>query len=161
VKVEIDEDEDLTTVSNMDGWLILSQMREFRVALIDENEELFNIAVPLLLELGTCSEILRRPGRNLEEFHTHAIDGGEISCFKNGIAEPVTWAISELLIHDIPGVDRDAWVQEAAGSGSAPLVNRLGQALTHISKLQHMNAWAEEMLETYYRPALADQPQFH
>ena len=160
VKVEIDE-EDLTTVSNMDGWLILSQAREFRLAVVDESEKLLNVAFPLLLELGTCSAILRRPGQNLEEFHTHAIDGGEISCFKNGIAEPVTWAISELLAHEIPGVDRDAWVQEAAGSGSAPLINRLGQALTHISKLQHVNAWAKEMLDTYYRPALADQPQFH
>jgi hypothetical protein len=161
VKVEIDEDEDLNTISNMDGWLILSQMREFRLALVDENEELFNVAMPLLLELGTCSEVLRRPGRNLEEFHVHQIDGGEISCFKNGIAEPVTWAISELLVHDIPGVNRDAWVQEAAGSGSAPLVNRLGQALSHISELRHMNAWAQDMLERYYRPALAHLPQFH
>lgn len=161
VQVEIDEDEDLSMISSMDGWLILSQMREFRLALVDENEQLFNVAVPLLLELGTCSEILRRPGRNLEEFHAHQIDGGEISCFKNGIAEPVTWAISELLVHDIPGVNRDAWVQEAASSGSAPLVNRLGQALSHISELQDMNAWAKEMLEKYYKPALAKLPQFH
>jgi hypothetical protein len=161
LKFEIGENEILTAVSSMDGWLILSQMREFRLAFVDENEELLNFAVPLLLELGTCSEILRRSGKNLEEFHSHSIDGGEISCFKNGIAEPVTWAISELLVHEIPGVNRQAWVQQAAGSGSAPLVNRLGQALTHISKLQHMSEWAQDMLETYYTPALADLPQFH
>ena len=161
MKVEIDEDEELTAVSSMSGWLILSQMREFRLALVDETESLQNIAVPLLLELGTCSEVLRRPGRNLEGFHTHEIEGGEISCFKNGIAEPVTWAISELLVNDIPGVDRDAWVREAAKSGSAPLVNRLGQALTHISKLEQIGVWAKEMLEMHYKPALAEHPQFH
>lgn len=161
VKVEVDEDEDLTTVSAMDGWLILSQMREFRLAFADENEALTNVAVSLLLELGTCAEVLRRPSRNFEGFHTHQIEGGEMSCFKNGIAEPVTWAIAELLTHDIPGVDRDAWVQEAAKSGSAALVNRLGQALTHISRLQDLNSWAQEMLDTYYKPALAQQRQFH
>ena len=158
---EIDEEEELTAVSSMSGWLILSQMREFRLALVDETETLQNIAAPLLLELGTCSEVLRRPGRNLEGFHTHEIKGGEISCFKNGIAEPVTWAISELLVNDVPGVDRDAWVQEAAKSGSVPLVNRLGQALTHISKLEQIGVWAKEMLEMHYKPALVEHPQFH
>lgn len=157
VKVEIEEDEELTTLSNMDGWLILSQMREFRLVLEDENDELLNIAAPLLLELGTCPEILRRPSQNLEEIHTHPIEGGQISCFTDGIAEPVTWAISELLIRDIPGVNRDAWVEKAAGTCSVPLVNRLEQALSHISKIQHMNDWAQEMLERHYRPALSRQ----
>lgn len=158
VKIEIDDDNELTKISSMDGWLILSQMTQCLV-LIDEDGEVFNASAPLLLELGTCPEILRRPGRNLEGFHTHEIEGCTISCFQNGIAEPVTWAITGLLVNDIPGVDRNAWVKEAANRGSAPLTNRLGQALTHISKLQGMEAWAKEMLENYYKPALAGQLQ--
>ena len=96
-----------------------------------------------------------------EGFHTHAIDGGEISCFRNGIAEPVTWAITELLVQDIPGVDREAWVREAAATGSLPLINRMGQALSHISKVAGRSEWAEQMLEQVFRPALRDHPQFH
>lgn len=155
------EDDGFTTVANMDGWLILSQLREFRVVFQDEGGSLLNLAGPLLLELGSCTEVLRRPGSDLEGFHTHAIEGGSISCFQNGIAEPITWSIAELLSNDIPGVDRDAWVREAATSGSAALVNRLGQALTHLSELEEIGSWAKEMLANEFQPALAALPQFH
>lgn len=155
------EDDDLTTVANMDGWLILSQLREYRVAFQEEDGSLFNLAAPLLLELGGCTEVLRRPGSDLEGFHTHEIEGGSISCLQNGIAEPITWSIAELLSKDIPGVDRDAWVREAAASGSPALVNRLGQALSHLSKLEGIGNWAKDMLANEFRPALAALPQFH
>lgn len=158
--VPVDEDE-LTAIASMDGWLILSQMREFRVAFEYEDSGLVNLAAPLLMEIATCKEVLRRPGQDLEGFHTHEIEGGVLSCSKNGIAEPVTWAIAELLSNDVPGVDREAWVREAAESGSFALVNRLGQALTHISKIQGFEQWAGEMLEKHLRPAVAAHPMFH
>lgn len=160
VQVEVD-DEDLTTMTSMDGWLILSQMREFRLAFVDNDEGISNVAATLLLELGTCPMVLRRPSRDLEGFHTHEIDGAEMSCFRNGIAEPAVWAMSELLLHDIPGVDRDAWVQAAAASDCPPLVHRLGLALTHIAKLQGKSEWAADMMDRFYRPAWSALPSFH
>lgn len=92
----------------------------------------------------------------------HDFPGGEISCFQNGIAEPVTWAITELLLFkNIPGVNRDDWVQRAASSGSVPLINRLGQALTHISHLQGSKEWALRMLSENYEPAQAALHPLH
>jgi hypothetical protein len=155
------DDEDLTTMTSMDGWLILSQMREFRLAFVDSEEALSNVAATLLLELGTCPMVMRRPSRDLEGFHTHEIEGAEMSCFRNGIAEPVVWAISELLLHELPGVDRDAWVQAAAASDCPPLIHRLGLALTHIARLEGKSEWANDMLERFYRPAWSALPAFH
>ncbi|CAB1369105.1 type I restriction enzyme HsdR N-terminal domain-containing protein [Denitratisoma oestradiolicum] len=158
--VDLDE-EDLVAVANIDGWLILSQLRPFNLAFCNQDGDLLNVAAWLLLEIGSCPVVLRRPGKELEQFHTHAIDHGEMSCLKNGIAEPVTWSITELLVQDIPGVDREAWVREAAATGSLPLINRLGQALSHISNVAGRSEWAEQMLEQVYRPALQGHPQFH
>ena len=157
----IEVGEEPTAVSDMDGWLILSQLQEFRVALQDEDGHLFNLAAPLLLTLGTCREVLRRPGRELEGFHTHEIDDGVLSCPNNGIAEPITWAIARLLTHKVPGIDREAWVREASQSGSHALINRLGQALKHASNLQNSKLWAEKMLEEYWKPAFKALPEFH
>lgn len=84
-----------------------------------------------------------------------------MSCFRNGIAEPVVWAMSELLLHDIQGVDRDAWVQAAAASDCPPLIHRLGLALTHIARLQGKSEWATDMMERFYRPAWSALPSFH
>ncbi len=148
-------------VDGLDGWLILSQLRPWNVLIRDQDGDLWSVAAWLLMEIGTCPVMLRKPSKELEDFHTHDIDGGEMSCMRNGIAEPVTWAIAELLGHDIPGVDRDAWVREAAASNSLPLINRLGQALSHLANVGGTNVWAEVMLQQEVRPAMQNHPQFH
>ena len=148
-------------VEGLDGWLILSQLRPWNVLIRDQDGELWSIAAWLLMEIGTCPVVLRRPSKELEDFHTHDIDGGEMSCMRNGIAEPVTWAIAELLGQDVPGVDRDAWVHEAAASDSLPLINRLGQALSHLANVGGTSEWAEAMLQQEVRPAMRKHPQFH
>lgn len=148
-------------VEGLDGWLILSQLRPWNVLIRDQDGELWSIAAWLLMEIGTCPVMLRRPSKELEDFHTHDIDGGEMSCMRNGIAEPVTWAIAELLGQDVPGVDRDAWVHEAAASDSLPLINRLGQALSHLANVGGTSEWAEAMLQQEVRPAMRKHPQFH
>jgi Type I restriction enzyme R protein N terminus (HSDR_N) len=148
-------------VEGLDGWLILSQLRPWNVLIRDQDGELWSIAAWLLMEIGTCPVMLRRPSKELEDFHTHDIDGGEMSCMRNGIAEPVTWAIAELLGQDVPGVDRDAWVHEAAASDSLPLINRLGQALSHLANVDGTSEWAEAMLQQKVRPAMRKHPQFH
>ena len=156
-----DEEDEPSAIADMDGWLILSQMREFRIAFEHEDGELVNLAVPLLMEVGKCKEVLRRPGQDLEGFHTHEIDGGVLSCARNGIVEPVTWAIAELLSNDVRGVEREEWVRAAADSGSFALVNRMSQALTHLSATQGSGQWAGDMLEKYVRPTVAAHPMFH
>lgn len=162
IRIEVDED-DLMAVANIEPWLILSQLREFRLAFFDRNEDLtYNLASMMLLELGSSPIVLRKPGKDLEGYHLHEFPGGEISCLKNGIAEPVTWAITELLgAEHISGVDRDDWVQQAAASGSLPLINRLGQSLTHLSHLQSTREWATRMIDEVYEPARAALPFFH
>ncbi|WP_431286272.1 type I restriction enzyme HsdR N-terminal domain-containing protein [Roseateles chitinivorans] len=92
---------------------------------------------------------------------THDIENGEISCLRNGIAEPITWAIAEFLSHNVPGADRDVWVDDAIASNSLPLMNRLAQALTHLSQTTETSDWAEKTLNEKLRPALAGHPQFH
>lgn len=149
------------TVGGLDGWLILSQLRPWNVRIGCQEEGYRSVAAWLLMEIGVCPVVLRKPSKEFEGFHTHDIDNGEMSCMRNGIAEPVTWAIAELLMHDIPGVDRDAWVHEAATSNSVPLINRLGQALSHLAIVSGTSEWAEKMLVQVLRPAMHGHPQFH
>ena len=80
---------------------------------------------------------------------------------RDGIAEPVTWAIAEFLGHELPGIDRDAWVNDAVASNSLPLINRLWQALSHLANVSATKEWAERMLQQELRPAMQGYPQSH
>jgi hypothetical protein len=85
-----------------------------------------------------------------------------MSCERNGIAEPITWSITQLLSHALGNeVDRDAWLAEAVARGSLPLLERVIVSLQHLSKLEDIGKWAKVALNTVCLPARSKYPYFH
>jgi hypothetical protein len=141
--------EELIAIANLDPWLMLSQTGLFELAFTDGDGELMNVAGWLLMQLGTCPVVLRRPSKHLEGYHVHEIGDSEIPCFGMGIVEPVTWEIVELLSNNVTGIDRDGWVQEAVHSGSLPLLGRVTNALRHLKQVEGLSAWADRLLDDH------------
>ncbi|WP_204273114.1 hypothetical protein, partial [Stenotrophomonas maltophilia] len=116
------------------------------------HSNLMNAAAEILLEVGTCPVMLRRPGEQAEEFHFHNVGSTEVPCSDMGIVEPVTWAIAELLSGRPFRDGRDAWVKRAAESDSVPLLARVTQALQHLRQVAGHSEWAETMLRDHCQP---------
>ncbi len=151
-KVKLD-DHEMPTIADQHAWLILSQTRLFNVLVGSKgHSNLRNAAAEILLEVGTCPVMLRRPGEQAEEFHFHNVGSTEVPCSDMGIVEPVTWAIAELLSGRPFRDGRDAWVKRAAESDSVPLLARVTQALQHLRQVAGHSEWAETMLRDHCQP---------
>jgi hypothetical protein len=157
-----DGDDEMVRFASFDPWMILSQLRAYGLLLESEEGHQVNLASTLVFSLASCPVILRKPGKAIDELHSHTFDDVEVSCYSNGMIEPVTWSIAELFSNTtIMGVDRDEWVSQAVASDSYPLINRMAQALNHVSQLEGHSEWAQRMLDDHCLPALRAQPFFH
>lgn len=150
-KIALDS-QDIPTLTDNDAWLILSQTRFFNVVGSAGISHSVDADASVLLKVGTCPALLRRPREQAEEFHYLNIGTSELPCPGMGMVEPVTWAIAELLSSNAFRDGRDAWVKQAAGAGSVPLLARVTQALQHLRRIEGHVEWADTMLKDHCQP---------
>ena len=118
----------------------------------------------LLIEVGTCPFVLRRPvaDQQMNAVLTHEISGyGSIVCHKGGIVEPITLSMLKFL-------DREReraieWIREAVARSSLPLLARIDIALRHIANGGETRraGWARDVLAGVVEPAFHQYPPLH
>jgi hypothetical protein len=151
-------------VVDMSSWLILSHLalRPFEMGTPDGNGR-ERVDPFLLLEIGTCPQVLRGPQNDPAQnaVLVHDVPGhGSIVCHKFGVVEPVTLAITRLLGSN--WVDAGDWINLAIGIGSLPLTMRVYTALQHVASISSTKErWANKMLEKVVEPALRRFPPLH
>lgn len=151
-------------IADMSAWLILSHLASmpFEMESTDGNGR-ERVDPLLLLEIGTCPQVLRGPQNEPEKNATlvHDVPGhGSVVCHKFGIVEPVTLAITKLLASN--WVEAGDWITAAAGLGSFPLMMRIYIALQQIAVFNFAKAaWATRMLTKVVEPALESFPSLH
>lgn len=148
------------------GWLILSHLAGVPCVFDKEGSNIGHERVDpfILLEIGTCPMILRRPmlDQDIGDVITHEIDGhGSMACHKSGIVESVTLSIFTFLCSE--GRASAEWIQTALAKGSFPMLMRLEIALREISNLEdaELSAFAQEVLTRWVQPAFSKFPLIH
>ena len=147
---------------DIEAWLILSHVagQPFMVQSKDGAQGRLDPA--LLMEVGTCPIVLRRPPADPEMSGVlvHDLkDHGSIVCHNSGIVEPITFSILKFL--SMTDMDISEWLEEALARNSLPLTARLGIAFRHLAEGGDKADWAKEMLEQYIKPALGRFPALH
>jgi hypothetical protein len=159
--IEFPADEGMQTYSNLSSWLILSHLAGVRLAALEPGsaDVILGIADPAILALVGSSPIpLCRPAEDLERsgMPTHrGPEGSVLVCSENGIIEPVTLSLFRFLERERKGADD--WLDEACREGSAPLLNRISQALSVLSGMNLQGepaVWAREWNEGRVEPSL-------
>ena len=160
--VELDPGEGSVTYADLDAWLILSHLASQPIRALNlEHGEIVGLMEPAILGLvGTSPIPLRRVPDNLEQsgLHTHdGPNGASLTCRDDGIVEPVTFSI--LLFLEGQQENADDWLQEACDEKSAPLLNRISQALYQLAGMnpdQPKAKWARTWLSQFIDPALKE-----
>ena len=157
--IELPADE-AVTYADLDAWLILSHFASVRIcALATDEERIVGVFDPAILALiGTCPIPLRRVPEDPERsgHHTHDGPGGaRLTCRQDGIIEPVTFSLLRFLGREQDNADE--WLEEACDEGSAPLLNRLSQALDMLARMNPDTSrakWAKAQLDNLVNPGL-------
>lgn len=147
---------------NTESWMILAHVAgQPIVAESSDGTVRGRLDPALLIEIGTCSFVLRRPvaDHEMNAVLTHRIDGhGSIVCHKAGIVEPITLSMLEFL-------DREheravEWIDEAVARESLPLLARIDIALRHIANRGETPRarWARHVLPGVVEPAIRRYP---
>jgi hypothetical protein len=79
---------------------ILSHVAAYPLTLVDEQGRLERVDPAILLEVGACPIVLRRPGNDVEMngLLLHDLpDHSSIVCHESGIVEPITLSILRFL----------------------------------------------------------------
>lgn len=158
--IELPAGEAAVTYADLDAWLILSHLASVRIgALATDEDRIVGLMDPAILALvGTSPILLRRVPEDPERsgHHTHDGPGGaQLACREDGIIEPVTFSLLRFLEREQDNADE--WLKEACDDGSAPLLNRLSQALFMLTVLNPKASraeWAKVRLDTLVNPAL-------
>lgn len=158
--IELPAGEAAVTYAELDAWLILSHLASVRIgALATDEDRIVGLMDPAILALiGTSPILLRRVPEDLERsgHHTHDGPGGaQLACREDGIIEPVTFSLLRFLERQQDNADD--WLNEACDDGSAPLLNRLSQALSMLAALNPQASrvkWAKARLDNLVNPAL-------
>ncbi|QSB45666.1 hypothetical protein IDJ81_06050 [Tsuneonella flava] len=158
--IELPAGEAAVTYADLDAWLILSHLASVRIgALATDEDRIVGLMDPAILALvGTSPILLRRVPEDPERsgHHTHdGPDGAQLACREDGIIEPVTFSLLRFLEREQDNADE--WLEEACDDGSAPLLNRISQALFMLTVLNPKASraeWAKVRLDTLVNPAL-------
>ncbi|WP_157220444.1 hypothetical protein [Flavisphingomonas formosensis] len=158
--IELPAGEAAVTYADLDAWLILSHLASVRIgALSTDEDRIVGLMDPAILALvGTSPILLRRVPEDPERsgHHTHDGPGGsQLACREDGIIEPVTFSLLRFLEREQDNADE--WLEEACDERSAPLLNRLSQALAMLARLNPEGGtakWAKARLDTLVNPAL-------
>lgn len=141
-----------STRADLAGWMILAQLA--RVPAAAQRGE--RVDLGLMLEIGTCPFPLIRFHGGMSKAHlVHEIPGhGEVLCNENGIAEPLTAHILNVLATDWK--DMDGWVDEAVARNNLYLLSRVHAALLMVRGLgnEERSNWASVTIRTKVGPAL-------
>ncbi len=158
--IELPVGEAAVSYADLDAWLILSNLASVRIgAMATDEDRIVGLVDPAILALvGTSPILLRRVPEDPDRsgHHTHEGPGGvQLACREDGIIEPVTFSLLRFLEREQGNADE--WLKEACREGSAPLLNRLSQALSMLTVLNPKASWAEWakfQLDTLVNPAL-------
>lgn len=141
---------------DIESWLVLSHLAGLRTAFKSSDGELIRIDPTLLLEVGACPIVLRRPSslEDMNQLLTHDLDeGGFMVCHKMGIVEPITLSILNFI--GAPQMNTiDEWFEDAVSRGSLPLLMRIDIALRELERNRLRSSWATQMRGKYIKPAL-------
>lgn len=156
-------DEEHTSYSDFHHWLILSHLAG-RPFVVDTGAAQARVDPTLLLEVGSCAIVLRRPGGDPDVVSvlTHEIPGhGSIVCHEAGIVEPITWSMFCYLSSE--GSNAAQWIEEVVKRQSLPLLARADIALRYLAATEDQDAapWALQTLEEVIWPALKALPELH
>lgn len=159
--IELPVDECGVTYADLDAWLILSHLASVRIgALAVDEDRIVGVIDPAILALvGTSAIPLRRVPDDLERSGVHTQDGpggASLVCREDGIIEPVTFSLLRFLERELENTDE--WLAEACEQGSAPLLNRISQALHQLARMNsdgETAKWARLWLNESVNPALA------
>jgi hypothetical protein len=157
-------EEQQVTYSDFHSWLILSYLAGCPFALVDEEDRLGRVDPAILLEVGACTVLLRRPGPETEMngILLHNLpDHGSVVCHESGIVEPITLSILRFLSSE--GERAKEWLEEAARRDSLPLLARIDIALRQLSETASTEKaeFANRALTEIVRPALSSLPALH
>jgi Type I restriction enzyme R protein N terminus (HSDR_N) len=151
--------------ADVESWLILSHVaaRPF-VAESPDGDTFGRVDPALLMEIGACPIVLRRPvaDQAMNAVVTHDIKGhGPIVCHEAGIVEPITLSILKFIGN--AGAAATAWVDEAVQRKSLPLLARVDIALRRIADRGDTPEarWARETMEKTITPAFNLFPPLH
>ncbi len=158
--IELPAGEGGVTYADLDAWLILSHLASVRIGALALGEDrIVGMIDPAILALvGTSAIPLRRVPDDLERSSIHAHDGpggASLVCRDDGIIEPITFSLLRFLERELDNADE--WLEEACEAGSAPLLNRISQALSQLSRMNpdgKTAEWARPWLDKSINPAL-------
>ena len=157
-----DEDDKFgSLVADIHNWLILSHLVLRPLVLQLPDGTTGRIEPALLLEVGTCTMVLRGPQNDpaRNSVLTHSVAGhGSIVCHRAGVVEPITMAIYHFL--GTNGARTTAWIEEAIHRRSFPLLCRIDIALRQLidSADRAKGVWAQKVLDDLLKPALEKFP---
>lgn len=157
-------EEEHISYADFHSWLILSYLAGFPFALENEQGQLGRFDPAILLEVGACSIVLRRPGPDPEKngVLTHNLPGqGSIVCHEAGIVEPITLSILRFLSSE--GARAEEWIEEAVQRKSLPLLARIDIALRQLADSAdgEKAQFVRRMIKDLVRPALSALPPLH
>lgn len=165
--IERDEDDSGNAIyADVESWLILSHMSRYPL-LAQSSEDgriVGRIDPAILMEVGTCQMLLRRPSGDIEtnSIMTHDFpDYGSMVCHKSGIVEPITLAIFQFLSRE--GSESTEWIEEAIERKSFPLLMRIDIALDQLAVINDADRakWAKNMITEHIKPAFKNFPPLH
>lgn len=135
----------------MAPWMILSQLGALPMAMGDPDNR---ADAEILLQIGMAPIPLLRATKDAAGHLTHDLgDLGEVLCQDQGVIEPATASMAQLL--GSRWVHVDDWISDAIKSGSVPLLHRVYLALLSVRvSVQRRSKWADTTLNTRVRPAL-------
>lgn len=156
---DIDPDEDEPTMTKCTSWLILSHLSTLPLGLEVEVEgevDVVPLGSALIQEIASSTSLLMSVDgpESAKGMRTHSLaEHGSYVCHKEGIVEPITWALHNLLCRE--GASLTDWIREVAGGASIPLLSRTSIALHQLQGLVgDRGKWAREMLEKHIEPAI-------
>jgi Type I restriction enzyme R protein N terminus (HSDR_N) len=144
--------------SDVHPWLILSHIAGYPSAVVPEDlPDEPRIDPILLLKVGACPIVLRRPGGDplLNSIPVHDLpDGTTMVCHTAGIVEPITWSLFRFLFRE-PIEESVPLIDEAIRRAQPSLLGRLDIALRTLAGTDDEKAdWATKIRSELVGPAL-------
>jgi hypothetical protein len=158
--VPFEQEESIGVIySDFHPWLILSHLAGIPLEVYNkkDNEVRGRIEPAILMELGKCPTILRRPSENqcIDSFQIYEYEGhGSVVCNKSGIVESITLSIYRFIGREKNNA-KD-WILKALSTESFPLLARIEIALRElsISADKEVATFSQEMLSSIVGPFL-------
>ena len=159
-----EDGEDLGTLHDFGGWMILSHLAGVPLCFEGEGGREMRMDEALLHGVGRCEMVLHRPDPRdiVRGVPVHDVPGhGSIVCSEAGIVEPITMSMFRFL--SARGEQAEDWVRESASEDSMALIVRMAIALGHMAQLAdgESSAFGQRMLDEVLGPALARYPVLH